>query len=105
MAEIKLCGISRKEDIRLVNELKPEYIGFVFWKKSKRHVSKEQAARLKKELDPSVKTVGVFVDADFSYVVDLLEEGIIDIAQLHGQENDDYIESLRKKTDKSVIKA
>ena len=50
MTKIKLCGISRFEDIAIVNHLKPEYIGFVFAKKSKRYVSSDKAADLKKEL-------------------------------------------------------
>ena len=85
--------------------LKPEFIGFVLWEKSKRNVSKDKAAELKKLLDPQIKAVGVFVDEDIEVVADLLNKNIIDIAQLHGKEDNSYIDKLRKKTDKPVIKA
>ena len=93
--KIKICGLTRNEDIEAVNELLPDYIGFVFWERSKRNVSKEKAAVLKKLLNPEIKAVGVFVDADIDFVAGLLNEGIIDIAQLHGNEDDAYIEKLR----------
>ena len=62
MTKIKLCGLSRRCDIECVNELCPDYIGFVFAKKSKRYVSPEKAKELKFLLSPDIKAVGVFVD-------------------------------------------
>lgn len=103
--KIKLCGLSSEQDIEAANLLKPEFIGFVLWEKSKRNVSKDKAAELKKLLDPQIKAVGVFVDEDIEVVADLLNKNIIDIAQLHGKEDNSYIDKLRKKTDKPVIKA
>lgn len=105
MTKIKFCGLTRLEDIKAANELKPDYIGFVFWPKSKRNVTREQAASLKSGLDTSIKAVGVFVDEDIEVVKSLLEGGIIDIAQLHGSENDAYIDDLKKASGKEVIKA
>ena len=84
MTKIKICGLSRLEDISAVNALKPEYIGFVFFKKSRRYVSPEKALELKKILDKEIKAVGVFVDEDIKTVEKFLKSGIIDIAQLHG---------------------
>ncbi len=95
MTKIKLCGLTRPCDIETVNRLKPEYIGFVFWERSKRNVTAEQAAGLKKLLDPSIQAVGVFVNSDPEFVAGLLKDGIIDMAQLHGSEDQDYIEKLR----------
>ena len=103
--KIKLCGLSSAQDIEAANLLKPEFIGFVLWEKSKRNVSKDKAAELKKLLDPQIKAVGVFVDEEIEVVADLLNKNIIDIAQLHGKEDNSYIAELRKKTDKPVIKA
>ena len=103
--KIKLCGLSSVSDIEAANALKPEFIGFVLWQKSKRNVTKDKAAELKKLLDPQIKAVGVFVDEDAKVVADLLNNGIIDIAQLHGSEDNSYIAKLRKLTDKLVIKA
>lgn len=103
MTKIKLCGITRAEDIDTINRLQPDYIGFVFWAKSKRNIDRQKAAELKKMLLPGVKTVGVFVDEDVNYVAEIMNTGIIDAAQLHGNEDDDYIGSLRNLTEESVI--
>ena len=105
MTKIKLCGLTRPCDIETVNELKPEYIGFVFARKSRRYVSAERAEELKKLLHPHIKAVGVFVNESVEAVARLLNNGIIDIAQLHGTEDERYIGQLRKLTNKSIIKA
>ena len=105
MTKIKICGLSRECDIKAVNEIKPEYIGFVFFKKSRRYVSPEKALELKKILDKDIKAVGVFVDEDIKNVAEFLKSGIINIAQLHGNETDDYIKILKELTGKPVIKA
>ena len=104
MTRIKFCGLTRKCDIEAVNDLGPEYIGFVFWSRSKRVVTREQALELKAMLDPSIKAVGVFVDEDIEVVKSLLND-IIDIAQLHGSEDEIYINDLKMSTGKPVIKA
>lgn len=105
MTRIKLCGLTRPCDIEAVNELKPEYIGFVFAQKSRRYITAEKAEELKKLLHPDIETVGVFVNENVETVARLLSGGIIDIAQLHGSEDENYIGQLRKLTDKSIIKA
>ena len=105
MTKIKLCGLSRPCDIETANRLKPEYIGFIFAKKSKRYVSPETAAQLKFALDPAIQAVGVFVKEDPAAVAKLLNDGIIDIAQLHGGEDEDYIQNLRTLTDKPLVQA
>ena len=105
MTKIKLCGLSRPCDIEAVNSLKPEYIGFVFAPKSKRYVSPERAKELKRLLDPAVTVVGVFVKETPETVAHFLNNDIIDLAQLHGGEDEDYIKELRKLTRKPVIKA
>ena len=105
MTRIKFCGLTHIEDIKAVNDLKPEFIGFVFWPKSKRVVTREQASELKAVLDPSIKAVGVFVDEDTDIVKALLNDDIIDIAQLHGSEDEAYINELKSKSGKQVIKA
>ena len=103
--EIKLCGLTREEDIKNANELLPEYIGFVFANKSKRYISPENALKLKQKLLPRIKAVGVFVDEDVKTIADYLNLGIIDMAQLHGSEDEAYIKRLRVLTDKPIIKA
>ena len=103
--KIKMCGLRRPEDIEAVNELKPEYIGLVFFPGSKRYVTPETAKALRAGLEPGIKAVGVFVDEEPEKVARLLEEGVIDIAQLHGHEDETYLAELRKKTDKPLIRA
>ena len=105
MTKIKLCGLSRPCDIEAANALNPEYIGFVFSKKSKRYVSHEKAAELKMLLHRDIKAVGVFVNESLQNVAELLKNGVIDIAQLHGGESEEYIKELRTVTDKPTIKA
>ncbi len=105
MTKCKLCGLSRASDIEAANELKPEYIGFVFAPKSRRYVSPQTAGELKKLLSPEIHAVGVFVNEDVEKAAELLRSGIIDIAQLHGDESEEYISQLRKLTDKQIIKA
>ena len=105
MSKIKLCGLSRKCDIEWANALKPEYIGFVFWSKSKRNVPPEKAKELKDLLSPDIKAVGVFVDEPIENVAELLNDNVIDIAQLHGGEDEEYIKKLRALSDKPIIKA
>lgn len=105
MTKIKLCGLSRPCDIHMANELKPDYIGFVFAEKSKRYVTPEKAAQLKALLETEIKAVGVFVDADVDLAAELLNRRIIDIAQLHGNEDEAYIKRLRQRTDHPIIRA
>ena len=74
---IKICGLTRLEDIDAVNELKPEYVGFVF-AKSRRQITKEHAVTLRRYLDPEIQAVGVFVNELPAIVAGYLEEGVID---------------------------
>ena len=97
MVKIKICGLKRMEDIEIVNKYKPDYIGFVF-ADSKRKVTSDLACKMKKNLDSSIKSVGVFVDEDIDVIIKLYDEGIIDIAQLHGLENEEYIKKLKQKS-------
>ena len=105
MTKIKLCGLSRPCDILTANELKPEYIGFVFAPKSKRYIDPQKAAQLKELLSSDIRAVGVFVDEAPDTVAALLNSGVIDIAQLHGSEDEAYIQRLRQRTDQPIIKA
>lgn len=104
MTRIKLCGMMRDKDIKTANDLGVDYIGFVFAKKSRRYVSPEQARRLKELLSPQIRAVGVFVNEPPEKVAALLLEGIIDLAQLHGEESEEEIQSLRE-TGKPIIRA
>ncbi len=103
---VKFCGLTRIEDIEWANSIKPDFVGFVFWEKSKRRLLRDQALVLKKALLPDIKAVGVFVDEDVRTVAALLNDNIIDIAQLHGKEDEEYITELRRLSGgKPIIKA
>lgn len=104
--KIKICGLMRSEDIEYVNEFMPDYIGFVF-AKSKRQIDFDTAKRLKEKLDKSIKTVGVFVDEDIETIAQTVNDGVIELVQLHGSEDESYILNLRQKlkSDIAIIKA
>lgn len=103
--KIKICGLTRPEDIACVNRLLPDYIGFVCWPGSRRFVSEEQAARLKAALSSEIRAVGVFVDAPVEEITALLQKGVIDMAQLHGEESEEDVRRIRELTGKPVIRA
>ena len=102
MVKIKICGIKRLEDIEIVNRCKPDYIGFVF-ADSKRKVSHDLARKLKDNLDSDIISVGVFVDAPENEILELFGDGIIEVAQLHGHESEEYISDLKDKTNGELI--
>ncbi len=104
MVKVKFCGIRRTEDIEAMNRLKPDLAGFVF-AKSKRQVTKEQAAALKELLDPGIKTVAVLVNMPVEEAAALANKGIADLLQLHGDEDAAYIAKLKTLTGAKIIKA
>lgn len=104
MTKIKICGLTRPQDIDIANEVLPDYIGFVF-AESRRLVTRAQAAALKEQLDTRIKAVGVFVNADIAEIVEIVNNGIIDLVQLHGDEDADYISELKQRIQAPIIKA
>ena len=104
MTKTKICGLTRLCDIDAVNAVKLDYVGFVF-AESRRKVTTEQAAKLKQLLRPSISVVGVFVDEPAPSILSLVNSGVIDVIQLHGSENEEYIFELKQLTNKPVIKA
>jgi len=106
MTRVKICGLSREEDIDIVNIALPDYIGFVFAESSRR-IDENKAAILKKRLNPQIKAVGIFVNQDIEMIAGMFDRGIIDLAQLHGDEDEDYIARLKKSQEMPipVIKA
>ena len=105
MTKIKLCGIKSEDDIKVINEVLPDYIGFVFAGKSKRYISFDTANTLKNKLDNRVKAVGVFVNEDIENIAYLAKNKIVDIVQLHGNEDESYINILKTKINVPIIHA
>ena len=104
MIRVKFCGIRRTKDIEAVNRLQPDFAGFVF-AKSKRQVTKGQAAALKELLDPGIKTIAVLVNMPAEEAAALANSGIADMLQLHGDEDAAYITKLKTLTQVKIIKA
>ncbi|MBE3592772.1 MAG: phosphoribosylanthranilate isomerase [Thermoanaerobacter sp.] len=97
MVKVKICGLRRKEDIEYANELKPDYVGFVF-AKSKRQVEVEQALYLIRLLDKEIKTVGVFVNEPVENALKIAQTLNLDVLQFHGDETQDYIDNFKNFT-------
>lgn len=104
LTKIKICGLTRIEDIHAVNTFLPDYIGFVF-AKSRRRITIAQAKTLKSQLDQRIQAVGVLVNASIPLIVKLVEDKVIDIIQLHGDEPNDYIVTLKQYVSVPIIKA
>ncbi len=104
MSKVKICGIFRPEDVDAVNSALPDYIGFVF-AESRRRVSAAKAASLRERLDMRIRAVGVFVNETIETVSEFCRSGVIDIVQLHGDEDGEYIRRLKEMCGCPVIKA
>ncbi|MHB8073952.1 phosphoribosylanthranilate isomerase [Desulfosporosinus fructosivorans] len=104
MRKIKICGLFRDCDIDYVNEARPDFIGFVF-AKSRRQVSVVWAEAMRPRLKSEIIPVGVFVNESLEKVAKLLNDNTIEMAQLHGDENENYIQELKTLTNKPIIKA
>ena len=102
--KIKIGGLTREEDIRIVNDVRPDYVGFVF-AGNKRKVDEAQAARLRQLLDENIPAVGVFVDAPIEQIYRLVKAKTVQLVQLHGNEDEDYITALNESCNVPVIKA
>ncbi len=104
MKKIKLCGMMKPCDIEYANRVKPDLVGFVF-ANTRRKISATQAKQFREALDAEIPTVGVFVNEDIPVIASLVQDGCIDMIQLHGEEDADYIRRLREICDVPVIKA
>ena len=118
--KVKMCGISKVETIPAVVEAKPDYMGLVF-APSKRQVTVDQAKILVEELhrgyakkygsdtehdkNDTIKTVGVFVNETVDNLVTIANEANLDAVQLHGDEDETFIQSLKERTNVEVWKA
>ena len=111
--KVKMCGISKVETIPAIVDAKPDYMGLVF-APSKRQVTVEQAKILIEELHKQcinhydikvVKTVGVFVNETLDNLVRIADTANLDAVQLHGDEDETFIQSLKERTNVEVWKA
>ncbi len=100
MAKVKICGLQRRLDVEAANQAGPDYIGFVF-AESRRRVTLKEAVRLAAYTDPRIGKVGVFVNAPIDDVVETAKMVPLDVVQLHGDENQEYIAELHRKLSES----
>ena len=101
---VKVCGLRTADDAEAVNEAGPDMAGFVFYGPSRRCIDRELAIELRRILNPSIATVGVFVDEDPRVIAGLVEDRIISVVQLHGSEDGMYIHGLRAMTHAPIVK-
>lgn len=104
MQKIKLCGMMKPCDIEYANRIKPDFVGFIF-ANTRRKISAAQAKQFREALDAEIPAAGVFVNEDIPVITSLVQNGCIDMIQLHGEEDADYIRRLREVCDVPVIKA
>ncbi len=100
--KVKICGIRRAEDIEIVNKYLPDFIGFIFVPASKRYVEPSVVAELKKNLDPRIKTVGVFVNESIEKIREIKKVCSLDVIQLHGEETPQFCEELGGRIWKAI---
>lgn len=105
MTRVKICGLTGERDIGCANILKPDYIGFVFAPDSRRHIMPARAAILREKLQPGIVPVGVFVNEPLENIWGLLDRGVIEMVQLHGQEDEAYVSALRRRITQPVSQA
>ena len=103
--EIKICGLSKLEDIIAVNKFGADYAGFVFYKKSKRYVDSYKAGELIELLRSDIKSVGVFLDEPIDSVINTARISGVEMIQLHGHESEEYVEYVKRTLGRQVIKA
>ena len=100
--KVKICGIRRAEDIEIVNKYLPDFIGFIFVPTSKRYVEPSAVAEKKKNLDPRIKTVGVFVNESIEKIREIKKVCSLDVIQLHGEETPQFCEELGGRIWKAI---
>lgn len=103
--ELKICGLSRMEDVIAVNRHGADYAGFVFFKKSKRYIDPYKAGELIEFLRSDIKSVGVFMDEPLDSVISTARISGVEMIQLHGHESEEYVEYVKRTLERPVIKA
>lgn len=102
MTRIKICGITREQDVLAVANSGADALGLVFYEKSPRHVSVQQAAKLVRAVSPFVTVVGLFVNPSVDYVREVLSKVPLDILQFHGEEAPEFCTQFGKPYLKAI---
>ena len=96
MTKVKICGICHEVEIGIMNELVPDFVGFVFVSKSRHFIAPEHAGLLRSKLRPGIRSVGVFANHSLKSVAMCVEVAGLDMVQLHGDETAEYVAALRE---------
>ncbi|WMW79030.1 phosphoribosylanthranilate isomerase [Undibacterium cyanobacteriorum] len=102
---IKICGITREEDLRAVVEAGADALGFVFYPQSPRFVDGDRAAHLLADLPPFVTSVGLFVNAESSFVESVVERAPIQVLQFHGDESVETCQMIAERVKRPFLRA
>ena len=102
---VKVCGLMKPEDALAVNAAGADLAGVILEEGFRRSVSPETARRIRAQLSPGIPLVGVFVNTAPERAASFVKEGIIDMVQIHGEENEDWMREFRKLSAGPVIKA
>lgn len=105
MIAVKFCGMRRRQDIEYVNECCPDYVGFILSEGFRRSVDMGTFYELKTYLDKHIKCVGVFVNEPVENILHCVYNENLDVIQLHGDENEEYIKMLRRDFSGEIWKA
>jgi len=105
MMKYKICGLMCEMDAEYLNVVRPDYAGMIFAPNRRRTVTHETALAIRQRLDRSIPAVGVFVAAEIAEIQRLVRRDIIQLVQLHGQEDADYLKRLRRAVDVPIIQA
>ena len=84
---VKVCGMTRPEQVSAIDEMGADFLGFIFAAKSPRHVTPEHVAAIERG---KAKRVGVFVEQDADSVCRIMDQAKLDLAQLHGGQSEDF---------------
>lgn len=103
MTKVKLCGLMRMQDASAANEAAPDVAGMILSPGFRRSVSRDTAKQIRETLHRNIALCGVFVNASVEEIGSYLKEGLIDMVQLHGTEDDSFIDALRSAYPKTVI--
>ena len=96
MTKIKICGLMTSQDIAAVNRAQADLAGFIF-AKGRHQIDLTTALKLRQRLDPTIPSVGVFVNAPLTEMIQAFDSGAISIIQLHGQEDETVVKALQER--------
>ncbi len=97
MVKVKICGLQTMADAAAVNSALPDYAGFIFVQGRRRYIEPGEAERIRRKLSPSIRSVGVFLNAPIDMIISVVGAVNLDGIQLHGDESNAYIRALRAR--------